>query len=678
MRISTTIKTLTLSAACLFAFDAYSQGNPVKKFGKPVSGEVVRCATTEYESLLQKRNPQRPNQQQFEEWLAPKITAEKARRQQNRNTNVVVTIPVVVHVIHNGDPIGTDENIADGQILSQITTLNQDFRKMVGTPGHNTHPAGADMEIEFCMAQRDPNGVSSNGIVRYALGSGQGWEMEEMEVLKTQTQWDPEQYLNIWIVDEIYIGGFLQLSGYAQFPTQSGLPGIDGLGEVTTANTDGVVIAANCFGSADIFPGGNYAPNKDMGRTASHEIGHFFGLRHIWGDAEDCSGSDFCADTPAAAGPNQGCPTGTNSCPGQGNDMIENYMDYTDDACLNIFTQNQKDRMMAVLANSPRRASLITSPACTPGVTLENDGALNIQGINIQCGYTFEPQLVFTNVGNNTITAATIIYHIDDQPESTINWEGSLAAGEDTIIQLPELSATSGDHTFNVAITSINGAADDGPLNDTRSQDFNILAAFDTAQVVITIRTDNYGGETIWALTDINEEPIASNIDMNTGFWEELNDNQTYTMTVNVENDECYIFGIIDIAADGICCEWGNGYYEVRTAEGVLIAQGGNFTQMEMIPFMINQNLGVNDVAGQLESIKLYPNPASSTITLTMPDAAALPEGYTVYNSLGQVTGSGKISSSTQSLDISGYANGVYFIKIDKGNSSKTLKFIKS
>ncbi len=106
-----------------------------------------------------------------------------------------------------------------------------------------------------------------------------------------------------------------------------------------------------------------------MGRSASHEIGHFFGLRHIWGDTGDCAtADDYCDDTPTALAANYGCQIGLDSCPeSEGLDMIENYMDYTDDACLNTFTQNQKDRMQAVLANSPRRKTLTTADSCTPG-----------------------------------------------------------------------------------------------------------------------------------------------------------------------------------------------------------------------------------------------------------------------------------------------------------------------
>ncbi|MEL1245624.1 M43 family zinc metalloprotease [Flavobacterium sp. DGU11] len=677
MKLNFTIKAGLLGLV-LFSVGANAQDHPSKRFGRPV--EFAKCGVTEYEALLQKKSPQRANKQQFEQWLAPKVAEARARRLQKsgQNTNTVVNIPVVVHVIHNGDAVGSNENIAEGQILSQITVLNQDFRKLLNTPGHNDNPVGADLEIEFCMAQRDPAGLNTSGIIRYDLGSENGWDMEDVEVLKTQTQWDPTKYLNIWVVNEIYVGGFLQLAGYAQFPTDSGVDGLDG-GTPVTANTDGVVIAANCFGSADVYPGGNYYPNKDKGRTASHEIGHFFGLRHIWGDETDCMGNDFCDDTPAAADANEGCPDADwDSCPNDaGHDMVQNYMDYTDDACLNIFTLNQKDRVVAVLANSPRRASLTTSDGCVPGETFNNDGSLNIQGVNPGCGSTFAPKVVLKNTGNTTLTAAVINYYIDAQSPATYNWTGSLASNQQATIQLPEFTVASGDHTFNVAINNVNGMADQAPANDHKSQAFTIVGAYNTAAVIVTIMTDDFGEETLWAIVDGNENPIAANIDFNTGEFNTYGSNELHTITVPIPADGCYSFGVFDLMADGMCCENGEGYYRLETTNGTVITEGGQFGQQVTVDFRIDSNLGIGDKAEGLNLISLYPNPANSQLTIALPQANALPDGYTIYNSLGQVMGNGKFASAAQQVNVSGFANGVYFIKIASGENSKTLQFIK-
>ena len=329
---------------------------------------IVRCASDEYTKSKQSRGVALSNAD-FEAWLAPKIQEIKRKRLEGRLPSVI-RIPVVVHVIHNGDALGAGENIADGQVLSQITVFNQDFRKLTGTPGDG---AGVDTTIEFCMAQIDPNGNPTTGIDRRNLGTA-NFNEAAVEAAKATTIWDPTKYLNMWT---FRFGGDLNgVLGYAQFPTGSGLNGMPTEDCITgEASTDGVVAAFNTFGSRTLFPSGSYNGTAyDKGRTMTHEVGHMLGLRHIWGDDGCPSGTtnvytneDFCADTPASAAANFGCPGGTNSCPAvPGNDQIENYMDYTDDSCMSMFTQDQKDRMLAVLMNSPRRDDLLVSTVCSP------------------------------------------------------------------------------------------------------------------------------------------------------------------------------------------------------------------------------------------------------------------------------------------------------------------------
>ena len=276
----------------------------------------------------------------------------------NDDATKVKRIPVVVHVIHNGEPVGTGANISYAQVVSQIEVLNEDFRRKAGTNGDNDNPVGVDCEIEFYLAEKDPDGntLAEPGIHRYD-GGRESWPKGPIlnpidNVIKPVTIWPPEEYFNIWTVN---FGGFLSrdLLGYAQFPSESGLPGLedDGGSELT----DGIVIGHEYFGSSEKgnFPD-LYAP-FDLGRTTTHEVGHWLGLRHIWGDG-DCSVDDYCNDTPTADAPNYGCSPNS-SCGSM--DMIENYMDYTDDPCMNVFTQDQKERMLTVLRESPRRKELV-------------------------------------------------------------------------------------------------------------------------------------------------------------------------------------------------------------------------------------------------------------------------------------------------------------------------------
>ena len=375
MKIKYSIKSLLLvSFICLTSL-SFGQNTVVSQKRTP-SGKI-RCYTNEYEQYLQAKDPQRETREEFEKWITPKI-AEANLNTTNRNVNAVIYIPVVIHIIHNGDALGANENITDAQALSQITVLNQDFRKMLATPGYNTNPVGADMEIQFVMAQRKPDNVTAtNGIDRVQKTTASYASMTSVETLKSQTSWDPTKYFNIWTVffsntssAEMY--GTL---GYAQFPSSSGLSGLNA--NEGAANTDGLVVDYRCFGTAAIAPG-PYFSGYDGGRTATHEIGHCFGLLHIWGDGTgvestntpDCTATDYCADTPQAGWEHYTCGT-FNTCPSvPGNDMPENYMDYTPDSCMNIFTLNQKGRVATVMAICPRRATLATSNAATPlGIT---------------------------------------------------------------------------------------------------------------------------------------------------------------------------------------------------------------------------------------------------------------------------------------------------------------------
>ncbi len=323
-----------------------------------------KCASM-YMDSLRRVDQGTESLQDFENWLQTLI-AKNPHNVQYNGSRAVVTIPVVVHVIHNGDAVGAGENISAAQINSQIAVLNEDFRKMSGTAGFNTNPVGADVEIEWCMAVIDPNGniMPEPGIDRVNLGVASYSSTNTINTsVKPQTYWDPNKYCNIWVVN--FSGSIL---GYAQFPNVS----LQGIGTNNGgATTDGVVIRHTAFGRV-----GNVQSPYNKGRTLTHELGHWLGLRHIWGDGSSCTATDYCDDTPKASAANYGCPT-RNSCNDgtpDPNDMVQNYMDYTNDACMNIFTLCQKTRMLTALNNAPRRAALLNSNVCTVPVTFSYTG----------------------------------------------------------------------------------------------------------------------------------------------------------------------------------------------------------------------------------------------------------------------------------------------------------------
>jgi len=250
-----------------------------------------------------------------------------------KKATALVSIPVVVHVVYNT----SGENISATQIKSQIKVLNKDYRAK-NTDKSKVPPVWTglvtDVGIQFSLATKDPNGKPTNGITRTKTTRTSFDTDDSVKSSATggRNPWNTSKYLNIWVCT--LANGIL---GYAQFP---GGP----------KKTDGVVILNTAFGTT-----GTAAAPFNLGRTTTHEVGHWFNLRHIWGDTEDCSGSDFVADTPNAAGPNYGNPTFPHiSCQnGPNGDMFMNYMDYVDDDAMFMFTTQQVARMQTAL-NGPR------------------------------------------------------------------------------------------------------------------------------------------------------------------------------------------------------------------------------------------------------------------------------------------------------------------------------------
>ncbi|PTD14385.1 M43 family zinc metalloprotease [Flavobacterium columnare] len=528
--------------------------------------KAVRCSTIEYEKYLQKEHPKRANLDQFEKWLNPFI-----QKQANSRYvfNGVVTIPVVVHVVHSGQDVGQAPNIDDKQVISQIEVLNNDFRKKTNTPGHNTHPNGADLEIQFALAQVDPLGNPTNGIDRVYYNHVKWVETKpnikgDIDlVLKPETVWDSSLYLNIWVVDFENS----KLLGQAQFPSMANVPGLN---EDGTEATDGVVVNYLNFGSREIYPNGIYKGFQyDKGRTATHEIGHWLGLRHIWGDSY--CGDDFCADTPQAHDSNLGCPT-ILSCAGTEDEMVQNYMDYTDDTCMNIFTQNQKDRIRAVLASSPRRRTIVNSEKEKPILLLVNDAEIKIEkqytGFSNLC--VNEPRKVsIINRGINDINNVLIKYRFNNQTTKDINWKGVLKPNQYTLMSIPEIGIE--NDILSIEIIEVNG------VNDTRSSNnFAKVQIINTAQpesffydeINLELQLDNKGEDITWELLDSSGKILHSG--------GPYNDNEPILIqeTWNLEDKECYTFTIKDKRADGLCCDNGEGYYQIGYKDNIIIREG--------------------------------------------------------------------------------------------------------
>jgi PKD repeat protein len=372
----------TLAITLLCSADLFSQSIP----------KDDKCGTMFQDSISRRRFPERGSLDEFEKFLKIKIEEIDKLRAAGRTQAGVLTIPIIVHVVHNGEALGSGTNLSQAQVKAQIDVLNEDFRRLAGTPGENSDPSGADIEIEFCLSVVDENGnaMAEPGIDRVD-GNQPDWKRDDIEnKLKPNTYWDPNKFYNIWTVKFAAVDA--NLIGYAQFPDQSGLPGLQEQGG--PAATDGVVIRYQSFGSVNkgTFPVMQAPYNK--GRTLTHETGHWLGLRHIWGDG-NCA-DDFVSDTPPQAGPSNGCPLGRVSC-GTTN-MVQNYMDYSDDACMNIFTKGQKTRMLAVMEVSPRRKTLIQNNLC--GTIVAEKPVANFT-IEKQLCILLGSQVTFTDLSTN-------------------------------------------------------------------------------------------------------------------------------------------------------------------------------------------------------------------------------------------------------------------------------------
>ncbi len=311
------------------------------------------CGSDNYTAALLKSNPALQAAYQDAENQIKKTTAKSNLRFRDTAQNELINIPVVIHVIYKT----AVQNISDAQIQSQLISLNNDFAG-INADRANTpkvfRPLAADVRIKFCIAQVDPRGNKTTGIIRKYSNTEVFFADDAMKFNNRggDDAWDSKRYLNIWVCA---LGG--RSLGYAAIP---GGP----------SDVDGVVIAYDAFGTT-----GTLRPLFNKGRTATHETGHWMGLKHVWGDT-DC-GDDGVDDTPRQKSYNYGCPSFphiTSCSVDERGDMFMNYMDFSDDACMNMFTYGQKNRMRALFAKGNLRNSFLVSFACDSN--LAQGGAL--------------------------------------------------------------------------------------------------------------------------------------------------------------------------------------------------------------------------------------------------------------------------------------------------------------
>ncbi|MEZ4896358.1 MAG: zinc metalloprotease [Saprospiraceae bacterium] len=497
------------------------------------------------------------------------------------NELALLTIPVHVIVVHRSNhALGTQTNISDQRITSQIAALNLDFLRKnadaVNTPSVFSASGG---QIQFCFANVDPNGQATNGITRYA--TNQNFDNNEIAIKKA-TRWDPKRYLNVWVAPDI------EGLGYAYLPTPNSLPSPD---------EDGVVILTEAFGG----PNTGAAAPFNLGRSLTHEVGHYLGLDHIWGDG--CKVDDGISDTPNQAQENYDCPNHPSPSCNNNGDMFMNYMDYVDDDCMNAFTTGQVTYMRAILNSS--RAQLITTgrTSCSGGTPPPaqptcNDGIKNGDETGIDCGGSCKPcevaasgvdagltsltyaisgsqacspavnfKVVLNNYGSTALNSVVIELTGNGSQLLTFTWKGQLAAKGKTTIGLPAVNLSGGQQKITATSKNPNGKADANSNNDQTSTSLNVPGG---SQLTLVIKPDDYGADISWKIRDSQGKVVAKG-----SGYPDYNRNQINESICLPAG--CYKLTMYDSYGDGICCDYGKGWYELRDANGKIILDSDGY-----------------------------------------------------------------------------------------------------
>jgi hypothetical protein len=571
-----------------------------------------------------------------------------------------------VHVVYNT----TAENISDAQIQSQITVLNQDFRRLnadvANTPSAFSGLVG-DANIEFCLATTDPNGNPTNGVLRVPTSAT---SFSTNNTVKSSTSggsnaWNASRYLNMWVCD---ISG--SILGYAQFPGGS-------------ASTDGVVIDYQYFGT-----NGTATAPFNKGRTATHEVGHWLNLFHIWGDdGTGCTGSDQVTDTPNAAGSNVGCPAFPRvTCSnGPNGDMFMNYMDYTDDACMYMFSNGQVARMQALFATGGARASLLTSNGCgtpTPAlcgaVTGLTSGSITQTGATISwaavsgaTGYVLQYKPASSTVWT-TVNVATTSFAITGLTAGTaynaqVRSVCSAGNGSFTAINFTTASPTTSctdtyenNNTTGTAKTIAVNTNITARIGSSTDKDWFKFSNTSSAR---NIRIDLSNLPADYDVRLYNPSGTQVAISQNSGTTAEvITYNTTTTGTWRIQ-----VYGYQGAFNSTLC-------YTLRAS-----ISASTFREGEETPAVdLNSTPSDPDVV----IANVFPNPTNGKLNVILEASEAHNTQLRICDITGRTALQQNVAcvsgSNTIILDMESLPNGYYLLVIDNGNASSTMRVVKN
>jgi PKD repeat protein len=552
----------------------------------------------------------------------------------------VVTIPVVVHIVYNTP----QQNISNIVIQSQIDVLNKDFRRLNADTINTPSPfksLGGDPLIEFTLAKRDPQGNPSIGITRTQTSIATFYfDSVKYAMRGGHDIWDREKYLNIWVC-KLYFEG-----GYAQFPGGNPV-------------TDGIVMNYKLFGTFGVT-----YPGFTKGRIATHEIGHWFNLRHIWGDT--LCGNDFVDDTPTQKLANEGCLTFPHiTCSnGPNGDMFMNYMDYTLDECRNIYTIGQANRMNATLYGF--RSSLLTSNGGTP-----------VSGFPI----------AHFRADNMTINLEQSVNFFDESGGIPTSWQWTFIGGIPSTSNQQNPSVTypsAGLYPVKLKVSNSYGKDSVNYLNFIKVMGAN-MSAFSIVSPPTNMFINTYSTDTTKCLFTWTKSSLHPSI---TYKWK-ISKNVTGT-NISYNSDNNGIDSLITLSnsfldslairfgasSDTVCCVW-----RVYAFNGLdsLSSQNNNYV------FLIRHTNGIKVISSAVPDrfilYQNYPNPFNPMTKIKF----AVPKNtfvkITLYDILGReikqfVNERLKAGTYETEFDGSNFVSGIYLYKLETDGFSEVKKML--
>ena len=566
-----------------------------------------------------------------------------------KTSATVVNIPVVVHVLYNT----SSQNISDAQVKSQIDVLNEDFRKL-NADRTNVPSAfaglAADIEINFCLASVDPSGAATTGIVRKSTTKTSFSDDDGAKYSSSggDNAWNSSQYLNLWACN---LGG--GLLGYAQFP---GGP----------AATDGVVILYSAFGRT-----GTVSAPYNKGRTATHEVGHWLNLRHIWGDAS--CGNDLVNDTPTQQTSNYSCPTYphktcSNTTSG---DMFMNYMDYVDDGCMNMFTAGQKTRMQALFGSGGSRTGLLSSKGCGATTTPTTTPGSSTNTVT---------------VGNGTGTTTTPYgtYYMDAKTQYIITKAELAAAGYSSVNNIIKSLA------FNVSSAStqvMNGFSI--KVKHTTSESFS-STSFISNTGMTTVYSGNTTASTGWK-THTFSTPFTYNGTDNL-LVEICFDNSAYTTDSKTYYTSTSTYKTLylrsDVPSGGVCNNTTGTRTYSRPNMRFTFSSSASLIKTTDDEVVTSGDAALKTIPKDVVQFQLYPNPTSSIININYNVEEENSEvNIKVYNMVGEIVGEYTPQDQSEGqhsfeIDLSSKMNlsdlkaGIYLCTLNINGEIQTKKFM--